>query len=329
MEMLKNLMVFALMVFGLVFTGSPVFAQADQDMRYDNSSDTCLTIMTDHGMFVPCANYNGVGYEFMLFYFADPFDPQKLFWQMDLNSFKLSSGGSCIDVNSDLGMTIPCASYMGTRYGFKLDFYNNPSDPNGLYWLMNWESLTNEEVKIGNQIWMKKNLETDHYRNGDLIPQITDPTEWNQTATGAWCYYNNDPVTGAVYGKLYNWHAVNDPRGLAPTGWHVAFQNEWEVLFDYLGGDTLAGGKLKEAGTTHWTAPNTGATNVTGFTALPGGARSYNGSFANLGLWGTWWTATDGDEFSAKYVGMFNDDKAAAVSADRKAKGFSIRCIKD
>jgi uncharacterized protein (TIGR02145 family) len=325
--MLKKLMVVSLMIFGLVFSGYPVFAAAGP------ATDSCLNMISDGSMLIPCANYGGVGYEFKLYHFVNPFDPQMIFWKMDLNSFKLSTGGSCIDVKSDLSMTIPCASFMGERYGFKLNFYKNPSDPNGYYWLTDWESLTNEEVKIGNQIWMKKNLEIERYRNGDLIPQITDSTEWNQmsfTMTGAWCYYNNDlPTMGAIYGKLYNWYAVNDPRGIAPVGWHVASQNEWEVLFDYLGGDDVAGGKLKEAGANHWVAPNTGATDVTGFSALPGGLRSYNGSFLNAGLWGTWWTSTDGDEYSAKYVGMINDYSGASVSADRKAKGFSVRCIKD
>jgi uncharacterized protein (TIGR02145 family) len=327
--MMKKLMTISFLIFGIVLPGFPVFAEAVPEMNHADSTDTCLTIQTNHSMFIPCAKFNGVGYEFMLYFYQDPFNPEKLYWQMDMNSFKQSAGGSCIEIDGDLSITIPCASFMGSRYGFKLDFYNNPSDPKGLYWLMNWDSLTNDEVKIGNQIWMKKNLETDRYRNGDPIPQITDSTEWNRATTGAWCYYNNDPILGAVYGKLYNWHAVNDPRGLAPTGWHVASQSEWETLFTLLGGDTVAGGKLKESGLIHWTAPNTSATNVTGFTALPGGNRSYNGSFSKLELWGMWWTSTEGDEYSAKYVGMFSDDRIAAVSADRKAKGFSVRCVQD
>lgn len=327
--MTKKRSIILLLVIGIVLPVFSVFADPVQNVNHANSTDTCLTIQMNHSMTIPCAKFNGVGYEFTIYYYLDPFNPEKMYWQMDVNTFKQSTAGSCIEIDNDLGMTIPCASFMGSRYGFKLDYYNNPSDPKGLYWLMNWDSLTNSEVNIGNQIWMKKNLETDRYRNGDPIPQITDPEAWNLAATGAWCYYNNDPVLGAVYGKLYNWHAINDPRGLAPTGWHVASQSEWETMFVQLGGDTVAGGKLKETGTIHWTAPNTGATNVTGFTALPGGNRSYNGSFSKLELWGIWWTSTDGDEYSAKQIGMFNDDGSATVTADRKAKGFSVRCVKD
>ena len=107
-------------------------------------------------------------------------------------------------------------------------------------------------IQICNQIWMQKNLAVDHYRNGDPIPQVTDPTEWASLTTGAWCYYNNDPANGSIYGKLYNWFAVNDPRGLAPTGWHIPTDDrdiptssEWQLLSDCLGGNEIAGGKMK------------------------------------------------------------------------------------
>src|SRR5665647_2153473 len=137
-------------------------------------------------------------------------------------------------------------------------------------------------VTICTQVWMLKNLDVSTYRNGDLIPEVTDQTAWATLTTGAWCYNNNDPAVGVIYGKLYNWYAVNDPRGLAPTGWHVPSDAEWTTLSTCLGGDAVAGGAKKETGTTHWTSPNTGATNSSGFTALPGGLRDRTGPFYNV-----------------------------------------------
>src|SRR5690606_33259564 len=115
----------------------------------------------------------------------------------------------------------------------------------------------------------------------DVIPQVTDPTIWGNLTTGAWCYYNNDPANEIIYGKLYNWYAVNDPRGLAPVGWHIPSDSEWTILTDYLGGFEVAGGKMKETGTTHWANPNIGADNSSGFTGLPGGYRAYNSAEFN------------------------------------------------
>jgi uncharacterized protein (TIGR02145 family) len=126
-------------------------------------------------------------------------------------------------------------------------------------------------VVIGTQQWTDKNLDVLTYRNGDLIPQVKDSTAWAALTTGAWCYFNNDPSGyGAIYGKIYNWYAVNDPRGLAPLGWHIATSDEFETLRNALGGSAVAGGKLKTAGTGRWISPNTGATNESGFSALPG-----------------------------------------------------------
>ena len=124
-------------------------------------------------------------------------------------------------------------------------------------------------TSIGTQIWMTRNLTVSQYRNGDIIPEVTDPAAWAALTTGAWCYYNNDPANGPIYGKLYNWYAVNDSRGLAPNGYHIPTTTEWTTLTNTLGGLSLAGGDLKEAGITHWSDPNTGATNNSGFTGLP------------------------------------------------------------
>ena len=134
-----------------------------------------------------------------------------------------------------------------------------------------------QTVTICNQTWTKSNLNVSKYRNGDFIPQVTDPTAWANLTTGAWCYYNDDPANGAVYGKLYNWHAVNDPRGLAPQGWHIPSDIELTTLTNCLGGESIAGGQMKESGFAHWLSPNTDATNSSGFTGLPGGSRGTMG----------------------------------------------------
>jgi uncharacterized protein (TIGR02145 family) len=187
-------------------------------------------------------------------------------------------------------------------------------------------------VKIGAQIWTKENLNVSKYRNGDIIPQVTDPTEWINLTTGAWCYYNNDAANGAVYGKLYNWYAVNDPRGLAPEGWHVPSDAEWTTLTTFLGGDTVAGGKMREAGTTHWNTPNTGATNTSGFTGLPGGFREpSNGDFRATNNSGNWWSSTENSmlESQSRSLSWANSNVTRNVNGHQKRFGFSIRCIKN
>ncbi|MBU3714533.1 MAG: hypothetical protein FGM46_06245, partial [Ferruginibacter sp.] len=171
------------------------------------------------------------------------------------------------------------------------------SDASGL---ASWTTQTTASVpdalptiQIGTQKWMSKNLDVAFYRNGDPIPQVTDPTAWASLTTGAWCYYNNDPIQGNKYGKLYNWYAVNDPRGLAPQGWHIPTDAEWTMLATTLGGASLAGGKMKEPGTLNWTTPNTGADNSSGFAGLPGGYRYDAGTFYNIGSFGGWWSSTE------------------------------------
>lgn len=187
-------------------------------------------------------------------------------------------------------------------------------------------------VKICNQTWMLKNLDVDKYRNGDPIPQVTDPTQWSSLTTGAWCYYNNDATNGATYGKLYNWYAVNDPRGLSPQGWHVATDEEWTTLSTCLNGETIAGGKMKEAGTSHWTNPNTEATNSSGFTALPAGGRAAGGNFSYVGENGYWWSSTPETGSSIIFVwarSLQNNIGSVYRGSFGKVLGFSVRCVKD
>ena len=186
--------------------------------------------------------------------------------------------------------------------------------------------VTSDYVTIGTQIWTKKNLDVTTYCNGDPIPQVTDPTAWAGLTTGAWCYYNNDPANGAIYGKLYNWYAVNDPRGLAPSGWHVPSDAEWNTLDTYLGGNSVAGGKMKT--TTLWASPNIDATNSSGFSGLPGGT-SYHGTFYDVGFFGVWWSATERNSSDAWAPYTYYNHGGLNGDYHNKERGFSVRLVKD
>ena len=201
-------------------------------------------------------------------------------------------------------------------------------------------------VTIGTQIWASTNLDVTTYRDGTPIPQVTDPTQWGNLTTGAWCYYNNDSTTGATYGKIYNWYAVagihdNDPNTpnkiLAPTGWHIPSDTEWNSIINFLdpnanGGLTVpnvAGSEMKETGTTHWFSPNTGATNSTGFTGLPGGYRFVDGSFSGLGINGYWWSSSENGVGGAWYRNLNFESTNATKIGQGKELGYSVRCIRD
>jgi len=185
-----------------------------------------------------------------------------------------------------------------------------------------------DDVTIGSQVWTRCNLAVTTYRNGDSIPQVTNPTEWTSLTTGAWCYYNNDPLTEPLYGKLYNWYAVNDPRGLAIDGYHIPTDDEFAVLSYYLGGDLVAGGRMKQTGTAYWNTPNTDATNESGFTGLPGGRRNINGSYFYIGIYGYWWSSTEDSAFVAwsRYLDYNFGD--AFRNLYFKRSGFSVRLVK-
>jgi uncharacterized protein (TIGR02145 family) len=184
-------------------------------------------------------------------------------------------------------------------------------------------------ITIGTQVWMIENLKVTHYRNGDPIPNVTDDIQWRKLETGAYCDYKNILGNSVVYGKLYNWYSVNDQRGLAPKGWHVPSDDEWSKLAKYLGGDSIAGGKLKETNTIHWESPNAGATNKSGFTALPGGYCNYHGSFGDDGYYGNWWSVTAVDSTNAWYRFLNFVSSVIYRGVYFKTNGLSVRCLKD
>lgn len=206
------------------------------------------------------------------------------------------------------------------------DKINKPTNP----------SIINlDTVNICNQTWMTKNLDVDRYRNGDIIPNVTDPIEWSKLKTGAWCYYNNDSTLGKIHGKLYNWYAVNDPRGLAPDGWHIPNSDEWDELRMCLGGVHEAGGKIKIKGTKFWNSPNTGATNSSNFFAIPNGYIGSYGSddesFHAICCLGVWWHSNESElnPVVAWHSDAYSNGRSLDFFVFHKEVGLAVRCVKN
>ena len=183
-----------------------------------------------------------------------------------------------------------------------------------------------QDVTIGTQVWTAKNLDVTKYRNGDAIPQVQDKNAWAKLKTGAWCYYENKTANGSSYGKLYNWYAVTDPRGLAPKGYHIPTDAEWTTLTNYLGGETIAGTKMKS--NTGW-ENNGNGTNTSGFAGLPGGYRYYDGLFSDIGANGYWWSSSESNTVYAWCRYLYSNNDFVTSYGSYKRNGFSVRCIKD
>ena len=225
----------------------------------------------------------------------------------------------------------------GTAYGNQVNFKTNASPITGT--VTDIDGNVYKTIQIGTQVWMAENLNVTKYSDGTPIPQVTSALVLGKLTTGAWCYYNNNPANGPIYGKLYNWYAavgIYDASGLynssyrkqiAPTGWHLPTQSEWLTLTTFLGDLAIAGGKMKEVGTTHWTSPNT-ADNSSGFTALPGGGCD-NYSFGLMSEWGLLWSSTDAGSDRATYMPIYYGTTSAIINNKPKTWGCSVRCIKD
>ena len=185
-------------------------------------------------------------------------------------------------------------------------------------------------VAIGTQVWLKENLRVTKYNDGTTIPLVTDATAWGNLTTAGYCWHNDDMNTyGTTYGALYNWYTVNTAK-LCPTGWHVPSDTAWTTLETYLGGSSVAaGGKLKETGTTHWLSPNTGATNSSGFTALPGGYRFNYGTYDSIGNFGLWWSSTEDFAGYAWNRYLYYSYSNVVRYGSNKSYGFSVRCGRD
>jgi uncharacterized protein (TIGR02145 family) len=195
-------------------------------------------------------------------------------------------------------------------------------------------------VSIGNQCWMKENLRTTRYKNGTTIPTGLSDAQWQANTSGAYSVYKDSAQNDSVYGKLYNWYAVADTNGLCPTGWHAPEDWEWNVLAKAIdpNADTICngcvqslilGGAMKEIGLTHWASPNTGATNSSGFTGLPGGIRYGSGAYGYVGYYGYWWSATQFSSADAYYRYMDCSRSGVSRSSYEETYGFSVRCVRD
>jgi len=191
------------------------------------------------------------------------------------------------------------------------------------------EGNTYKTVKIGTQVWMAENLKTTRFNDETDIPLISENTAWGKLTTPGYCWYNNDASSFKnTYGALYNGYAVSTGK-LCPAGWHVPEKEEWQALRDFLGDSLTAGGKLKETATAHWLSPNKGADNSTGFTAVGGGIRYFEGTFASFLSYASLWSATEVTNDDYWYTGLYFDDAAFTINHRNRKHGFSVRCIKD
>lgn len=221
----------------------------------------------------------------------------------------------------------------GTMYGDQVTF----STLNQLYTnagaVLDVDGNSYATVLINGKQWMKENLNVTKYRNGDVIPEVTDMAEWDALTTGAWCYYENDTANGTEYGRLYNWYAVTDPRGLAPTGWHIPTDAEWTGLTTFLGGTSAAGIKMRALGDL-WSTSAVLATNQAGFSAIPGGygylTHTYTPEdqpFNSLGDVAFWWSATTTNA-NAAYSLNVNLNNSVTRGAILKKSALSVRCVR-
>ena len=228
---------------------------------------------------------------------------------------------------------------------FSILILNSCSSDDELKDLQNASFTQLPSITIGSQIWQSTNLEVTTYRDGTPIPQVTDPVQWAKLTTGAWCYYNNTTTNGTAYGKLYNWYAVagihntaslNDPslrKQLAPKGWHIPTYGEWTTLTDFLGGENVAGGKMKSAGITLWQSPNLRSTSTSGFNGDPGGYRGSDGQFNSISFAGFWWSS-DETNYTYKDPGAWTRSLVYSLTSVTvypypKSYGCSVRCLRD
>ena len=254
----------------------------------------------------------------------------------------LDPGDYTITWENKSGWFYPSDTTDNLTYGETITFVGNYTQaPDSTGTVADYDGNVYQTIKIGDQWWMAENLKVTHYQNGDPIDHVTDGTEWSNLTTGAYCEHSNDPTNAETYGRLYNWYAVDDSRSIAPEGWHVPTDEEWKQLEMYLGMSqaqaddtgwrgTDEGGKLKDT-TLLWNQPNAGATNESGFSALPGGCRvDYNGTFSSIGVTALFWSSTGAGSSNAWYRDLNHDSSQVwRTSAARKHDGHSVRCVRD
>jgi len=237
---------------------------------------------------------------------------------------------TCLEVKTKYYARAFAINEKGTAYSEEISFTTKNWEIGSL---SDFDGNTYRTFKISDldQTWMQENLKVTHFSNGDQLLHVQNPTDWKNLKTGAYCVLPNFSDYKEIYGLLYNAYVVEDNRNICPTGWHVPNEAEWQVFSDYLGGDEVSGGKMKESGKTHWISPNTSADNSSGFTGLPGSSRLEDGYFldAALGNYGQWWSATSTNNlemYGHALSYLYGSKSKGQVS---KNYGRSIRCIKD
>ncbi|MBN1578552.1 MAG: InlB B-repeat-containing protein, partial [Chitinispirillaceae bacterium] len=267
------------------------------------------------------------------------FDDQGATTQVNPNSKTVTSPATTINVLPSPPMKTGCnfSGWYTETIGRGTEFTANAEVTEDITVYANWtitdiDGNVYHTVSIGTQTWMVENLKTTRYRDGTPLSRITDPGDWGAISSPKYCWYNNDSTTyNSDYGILYNWYTVSDTNThrLALSGWHVPSDAEWTILTTYLGGESVAGGELKEADTSHWKSPNTGATNNTGFTARPGGERFTSGLFDGMRYYGFWWSSTEDDATYAWARPIYYGGTMIIRNSYNKHWGFSIRCVRD
>ena len=256
-------------------------------------------------------------------------------------STKTSDGSGTGSFTSSLSGLSPSITYYvrayasnsaGTGYGNEITFMTTPCL--GISSISDIDGNSYNTVQIGTQCWIQSNLKVSKYRNGDAIPTGLSAAVWRSTNSGAYAIYLNNNANDAIYGKLYNWYAVADNRGLCPTGWHVPTDAEWTTLTTYLGGEGVAGGKMKSVGTAYWNNSNVGATNESGFSGLPGGFRNDGDTdYYNIGRGAFFWSATESSRDGFAWArDLFDGDVIVTKVGDNgvdKNMGLSVRCLRD
>ncbi len=225
-----------------------------------------------------------------------------------------------LTANTTYHFRVKANNTIGTTYGSDMTILTPAT-------AADYDGNTYNTIIIGTQTWMQENLKTTHYRDGSPITNVTDNATWTGLTTEAYCWYNNDIGNKNIYGALYNYYAVSDSRRLCPAGWHVPSDSEWNTLATYLGGEDIAGAKLKEVGTLHWVSTNTETTNESGFTALPSGCRQ-SGYFTALTTYIDLWSYTSFDA-TVWYRYINTGSNSFTKSTCGKSLGFSVRCVKD
>ena len=281
----------------------------------NESNFSAIASGTKNGYFIPIDYVSFYGKDTLTMYWSSSDYNNENSWirQLSFNNINIQK----LNYKNNFGFSVRCIKDIQTN--------NNPQ-------IFDIDGNAYDTIHIGTQVWLKQNLNTSRYNNGTAIPNVTDNATWGSLSTGARCYYNNDSVTySSTYGALYNYHTVNTGN-LCPTGWHVPTNSEWTTLITYLGGESIAGGKLKEAGLAHWQSPNANATNETGFTALPCGNRFYDpGTYFNIGEYGYWWCSAETGTVNPLYMGMnYNSGYVSTYASYNGYKyGISVRCLKD